>query len=173
MTTSLWLIPAFEMHVFQPTSASRPKIINRCRGETLSLERRTGECSLKTKRDSGWSLNAPSSGTVQFFLLFFVHYSTFLRSRQDGPRGGDVRDIKGPAVRLQGRHLVAGGHPDRDGAGRAAQPRDEPNESPAENRQGRPSNADAAVPLVSRSTAPAVLKGGRRRSWIFIYLFFV
>lgn len=71
MTTSLWLIPACEIGVFQPTSESPPKIISRCRGETLSSEHRTGGCSLNRKHDSGWFLNAPPFGTIHFFSISY------------------------------------------------------------------------------------------------------
>lgn len=73
-----------------------------------------------------------------------------------------MRDVQGPSVRLQGGHLVPRGHPDRAGTDRAAQSRDEPHESAAENSQGRSSNPDAAVPLVR-------LSGGSSDSEYFIY----
>ena len=70
-------------------------------------------------------------------------------SLQDGAGGGHMRDVQGPAVRLQGGHLVPGGHPDRAGPGGAAQPRDEPHEGAAKDSQGRAAHPDAALPLVS------------------------
>ena len=70
---------------------------------------------------------------------------------QDGPRGGDVRDVQGSSIRLQGWYLVTWGHLDWAGADWATQSWDEPNESPAENSKVGSSYPDAAVTLVSHS----------------------
>ena len=64
-----------------------------------------------------------------------------------------MRDVQGPAVRLQSGHLVPGGHPDRAGAGGATQPRDEPHEGAAKDSQGGAAHPDAALPLVRLSTS--------------------
>lgn len=88
-----------------------------------------------------------------------------------------MRDVQRSALRLQGRHLVPRGHPDRAGADRAAQSRDEPHEGPAENSQVRPPHSDAAVALVSPSSphlrptvallAPAALCPLKGFSWLY------
>lgn len=68
---------------------------------------------------------------------------------QDGPGSGHVRNLQRPSVRLQGRHLVPGGDPDRAGTDRAPEPRDESHASAAENSQVGTAHPHAPVPMVS------------------------
>lgn len=88
------------------------------------------------------------------FLLFPFHSGTFSCTQthtQDGARSGDVRDIEGQAVWLQGRYLVPRCHPDWDGSDRAAESRDESHEGAVKNRQGRPTHSYAALQMVRQN----------------------
>lgn len=93
--------------------------------------------------------------TYTFILFFFCISCTKHNNQpqtwyfQDGSRGGDVRDVQGPSIRLQGWYLVTWGDLDWAGADWTAQSWDEPNESPAENSKVGSSYPDATVTLVS------------------------
>lgn len=76
---------------------------------------------------------------------------------KDGTRGGDVWDVKGQTVRLQSGHLVAGGDSDRAGTDRAAQPRDEPNESPAKNSKVWAPHTRSSITMVRVMTHSAMI----------------
>lgn len=85
------------------------------------------------------------AGVVEFSVFRSLSLSPIL---QDGSRGGDVRNIEGQAIWLQGWYLVPGCYTDRASPNRAAQPRDEPNACAAEDRQGRPTHSHAALQMV-------------------------
>lgn len=125
---------------FQLTLVFLPKTPKRCRGETRSLERLIGEGIFEVH----FSFSCPKHHDYDYELFSTIFF-------QDGSRGSDVRDIEGPSVRFQGRHLVPRDHLNRTGPDRAPQPRDEPDESFAEDSEIGSPVSDAAIPLVSRA----------------------
>lgn len=134
--------------IFQLTLVCLPKTPRRCRGETLSLEHLIGEglYELCFCLSSPGLHDCPGRSLLPgvFPIIFF----------QDGSRGGDVRDIQGPSVWFQGWYLVPRDHLNWARSSRAPEPRDEPNESFAENREIGSSIFDAAVALVSGDARP-------------------
>lgn len=104
---------------------------------------------------------------LQMMLFFFSWKTPFTVSLfsmiffQDGSRGGDVRNIEGPSVWLQGWYLVPWDHLNWTRTDRAPQPRDEPNASFAQNSKIGSSISDAAISLVSHAERDIFINGSK------------
>lgn len=157
---------------FQPTLVCPLKIPRPYRGGTLLLGLLTGEsssyihtvitrvpCGKCVIHVSAITQNCTCSRQFFFFSSLFsvpmqndsktLTWQPATHPSQDGPGSSHVRNLQRPTIRLQGRHLVPRGNPDRAGTDWASEPRDESHASAAENSQVGTSHPHASVPMVS------------------------